>query len=93
MKKLILFCAMLFLSTPALSQDDYSQLPDGTYDATVTTKSGSYGVPVEVQGGEVGVVHWPNGGNMHVYGADIDSSGDASGSNSKGDYVQIEIQK
>ena len=61
------------------------------YDATVTTDSGSYTVPVEVEGGEVTTVNWPNGGNMSVSGADLDSSGSASGTNSRGDYVQIEI--
>jgi len=37
---------------------------DGTYDATVTTDSGSYSVSVEVEDGEVTQVHWPNGGDM-----------------------------
>lgn len=64
---------------------------DGTYDATVTTDSGSYSVPVEVEGGEVTYVHWPNGGNMHVYGGDI-SGGEADGTNSKGDSVHIEVE-
>ena len=60
------------------------------YDATVTTSSGSYSVPVEVEGGEVTTVHWPNGGNMHVYGADV-SGGEASGYNSRGDSIDISI--
>lgn len=63
---------------------------DGTYDATVTTDSGTYTVPVEVEDGEVSLVHWPNGGDMHVYGADI-SNGEAQGYNSRGDMVQIEV--
>jgi hypothetical protein len=40
---------------------------DGTYDAQVTTESGTYTVPVEVENGE------------------------ASGINSRGDSVEIEI--
>ena len=60
------------------------------YDATVTTSSGSYTVPVEVEGGEVTEVHWPNGGNMHVSGATI-SGGDADGYNSRGDSINIEL--
>lgn len=63
---------------------------DGTYDATVTTDSGSYTVPVEVEDGEVTAVHWPNGGDMTVSGAEI-SGGEASGYNSKGDTVGILI--
>lgn len=61
------------------------------YDATVTTSSGSYSVPVEVEHGEVTTVNWPNGGHMSVNGADLDSSGYASGSNSRGDSIQIEV--
>ena len=60
------------------------------YDATVTTSSGSYTVPVEVEGGEVTEVHWPNGGNMHVSGATI-SGGEADGYNSRGDSINIEL--
>jgi hypothetical protein len=64
---------------------------DGTYDATVTTESGSYSVPVEVEGDEVALVYWPNGGEMHVHGADLDSDGETSGYNSRGDWIQVEI--
>jgi len=64
---------------------------DGTYDATVTTDSGSYTVPVEVEGDEVAIVHWPNGGDMHVHGADVDSEGEASGYNSRGDRIEVAI--
>ncbi len=63
---------------------------DGTYDATVTTDSGSYTVPVEVEGGEVTYVHWPNGSDMHVYGTEIED-GEASGYNSRGESVTIEL--
>ncbi|MBI5149833.1 MAG: hypothetical protein HZA28_03575 [Candidatus Omnitrophica bacterium] len=63
---------------------------DGTYDGVVTTDSGSYTVPVEVEDGEVTYVHWPNGGDMTVSGAEI-SDGEADGINSKGDSVHIEI--
>lgn len=64
---------------------------DGTYDATVRTDSGSYSVPVEVEGGEVTQVHWPSGGNMSVSGAEI-SDGEATGVNSRGDSVSIELE-
>jgi len=64
---------------------------DGTYDATVTTNSGSYSVPVEIEGGEVTQVHWPNGGDMSVYGGEI-SGGEATGFNSRGDSVSIELE-
>jgi len=92
MKKIFILFVM-FLLIPSLvgfSEDD--AIEDGTYDATVTTDSGSYTVPVEVEGGEVTYVHWPNGGNMHVYGADIED-GSASGTNSEGDSVDIEIEE
>lgn len=64
---------------------------DGTYDATVTTDSGSYSVPVEVEDGEVTYVHWPNGGDMSVSGADI-SDNEATGTNSRGESVNIELE-
>jgi len=60
------------------------------YDATVTTDSGSYSVPVEVEDGEVTQVHWPNGGDMTVSGAEI-SGGEATGFNSRGDSVSVEL--
>ena len=63
---------------------------NGTYDATVTTDSGSYTVPVEVEDGEVTYVHWPNGGDMHVDGAEI-QNGEASGYNSRGESVSVEL--
>ncbi len=68
----------------------FSFAEDGIYDATVTTDSGSYSVSVEVEDGEVTQVHWPNGGDMSVSGAEI-SDGAANGINSRGDSVQIEI--
>ncbi len=63
---------------------------DGTYDATVTTDSGSYTVPVEVEGNEVSYVHWPNGGDMHVYGGEIEN-GEAAGYNSRGESIEVEL--
>ena len=73
----------LFIIVPFVSLAD-------EYDATVTTSSGSYTVPVEVESGEVTEVHWPNGGNMTVSGAEI-SGGEASGYNSRGESVDISI--
>jgi len=67
-----------------------SAVEDGTYDAEVETDSGTYSVPVEVENGEVTEVHWPNGGDMSVQGADI-VGGEATGTNSRGDSVQIQI--
>jgi hypothetical protein len=63
---------------------------DGTSDAEVTTDSGTYNVPVEVENGEVTGVQWPNGGTMSVTGADIED-GEAIDTNSKGNSVSIEI--
>lgn len=63
-----------------------------TRDATVATDSGSYSVPVEVEGGEVTAVYWPNGGAMTVSGADIEGT-EASGVNSNGDVVNIELDE
>lgn len=60
------------------------------YNATVTTSSGSYDVTVEVEDGEVTYVHWPNGGDMSVSGAEIDD-GEADGYNSRGDSVHVEV--
>jgi hypothetical protein len=93
MKKLILACFVLAISFPAFAEDwDGESLDDGTYDAYVTTDSGTYTVPVEVQDGEVTDVYWPNGGDMNVYDAEIED-GSASGYNSRGDYVDIEIDE
>ncbi len=75
---------LLFLNAPSVHAED------GTYDATVTTDSGSYTVPVEVEDGEVTYVHWPNGGDMHVYGAEIEN-GEASGYNSRGESISIAV--
>lgn len=92
MKKLLLI-GLLSVSFPALADDwDSDSMEDGTYDAIVTTESGSYTVPVEVENGEVSQVYWPNGGDMNVYGADIDGS-EASGFNSRGDFIDIEIDE
>lgn len=78
---------MALASVPAIAD-----IEDGTHDATVTTDSGTYSVPVEVEDGEVTEVHWPNGGDMTVDGAEIDG-GEASGYNSRGDYINIEIDE
>lgn len=84
---------VLIISLPALANDwDSETMEDGTYDATVTTSSGTYTVPVEVEDGEVSHVQWPNGGNMSVNGAEIEDN-EASGYNSRGDYVEIEIDE
>lgn len=62
-----------------------------TYDATVKNDSGTYKVPVEVEDDEVTQVHWPNGGNMHLHGADLDETGDATGYNSNGERISINV--
>ncbi|MCX5701700.1 MAG: hypothetical protein NTW64_01815 [Candidatus Omnitrophica bacterium] len=88
MKKLIgIFIIAVFILLPFFG---YSE-EDGTYDATVTTDSGSYTAPVEVEDGEVTQVHWPNGGDMTVSGAEISEDGEASGTNSRDETVDIEI--
>ena len=91
MKKIFILFMLFLVLSPLMSfaEDD---IEDGTYDATVSTDSGSYTVPVEVEDGEVTHVDWPNGGNMHVYGADIED-GSASGTNSRGDWIDIEIDE
>lgn len=48
-------------------------------------------MPVEVEDGEVTHVQWPNGGNMSVSGAELEN-GEASGTNSRGESVDIEIE-
>jgi len=80
----------IFLLLISLIFVSFVYADDGTYDATVTTDSGSYSVPVEVEDGEVTSVHWSNGGDMTLSGAEI-SDGEADGVNSRGDSVHIEI--
>jgi len=91
MRKTIAALVAVFLAVggiPAFAQD---AADDGTYDAQVTTESGdTYSVPVEVEGGAVTQVHWPNGGNMNVDGGDLEA-GEATGTNSRGESVNIEI--
>lgn len=89
MKSLLLIGFLLTLSLPAYAEEEYK---DGTYDATVTTESGSYTVPVEVEDGEVTGVYWPNGGQMHVMGGDLDGTS-ASGSSYDGRWVDVEIDE
>ena len=79
---------ILLLVAPAVFADSAPE--DGTYDARVHTDSGTYSVPVEVENGEVTSVHWPNGGNMSVHGADIED-GEAVGHNSNGHRIKIEV--
>jgi len=83
-----IFLLVVFLTVIILPLHSFAE--DGTYDATVTTDSGTYAVPVEVEDGEVTQVHWPNGGDMSASGADI-VDGQASGVNSNGDSVDIEV--
>ena len=82
MKQLLIGCLLLFGSNSFVLAEEH--------DATVTTNSGSYTVPVEVEDGAVTYVYWPNGGNMNVYGAAIED-GQASGYNSRGESVDIEL--
>lgn len=88
--KLILMALVLSYGILAASAKADAGPLDGTYDARVTTDSGTYSVPVEVENGEVTRVEWPNGGRMHMYGADIEGS-EATGYNSDGNRIQIEI--
>lgn len=88
MKYILLILMFLTISITAKAEE----LADGTYDATVTTPSGTYTVPVEVEDGEVTHVNWPNGGNMSVSGGELED-GEASGYNSRGDSVDIDIEE
>jgi len=88
-KTTLVFCFVFILF--ALGTSPAAQcVEDSTYDATVTTDSGSYRIPVEVEDNEVTSVHWPNGGNMHLYGAEIDGD-EASGYDSRGNKVKVEL--
>jgi hypothetical protein len=99
-KQLLLLVSLaLMLPCPLRADDDEEDqvnpttISDGTHDAEVTTPSGTYTVPVEVSGGEVESVEWPNGGDMSLSGADIDQNGDATGTNSRGDSVDVHIDE
>ena len=85
MKNVLFALALTFLTIPAFAVED------GTYDAVVTTDSGSYTVPVEIEDGEVTYVHWPNGGDMTLFGAEIIDC-EATGTNSRGDSITIEVE-
>ena len=89
--KFILVNSWFIVFSTMISSICFAGYIDGTYDATVRTDSGSYTVPVEVEGGEVSHVDWPNGGNMTVQGADLDDAGEADGTNLNGDAIHIEL--
>lgn len=88
----IMFFVFFGVSFFIWADDEEGEVLDGTYDAEVITPSGTYAVPVEVSGGEVDCVEWPNGGCMHLFGAEIDSNGEATGTNSAGDLIEIHIE-
>lgn len=89
---IVLTLSILGLSRLQPAYGDES-ISDGAHDAEVTTPSGTYSVEVEVSGGEVESVHWPNGGDMTLHGADLDSSGDATGTNSRGDTIEVHVEE
>jgi hypothetical protein len=84
MRSLELALSILLLALPAVWADEQ--------EAEVTTPSGTYIVPVEVEDGQVTHVIWPNGGHMHVIGADIEN-GEADGTNLQGDSVHVELDE
>jgi hypothetical protein len=88
----IIVGALVILTAQGPATSVYAQdaSKDGIYDAQVTTDSGTYSVPVEVQDGAVAHVLWPNGGAMNVYDGDLEG-GSASGTNSRGEAIHIEI--
>ena len=83
-----IFCLIIIVSFWTIPL--FADVVDGTHEAVVTTDSGSYTVSVEVEDGSVTYVHWPNGGDMTVYGGEVDECV-AVGTNSRGDQVTIEI--
>jgi hypothetical protein len=89
MKKILLFSITAIAIAVAYSTA-WAQAEDGTYDAKVTTDSGTYHVPVEVEDGEVTRVDWPNGGRMRVRSGDLDD-GEASGHDEDFNSVKVEI--
>jgi len=91
MKSVFVLAVLLFVTAASAQENEDGTYTDGIYDAEVTTNSGTYTVPVEVEDGEVTHVQWPNGGDMSVDGAQLDG-GSASGTNSRGETVDIEIQ-
>jgi len=71
-------------------ENQYDDIQDGIYDATVTTPSGTYDVQISVSNGEVEYVDWPNGGHMSLDGATVTNK-HAVGTNSNGDEIEIDI--
>ena len=83
-------------------KDEYGHIEDGTYTATVdyynpsTGYSATYTSDVEVEGGEVTVIYFPNDGYLdddHIYPSELDDSGYVSidGEEGKTYDVQIDI--
>ena len=81
----IIYIAILLFGVGVIS------LHADIYDAEVTTDSGIYTVPVEVEDGEVSKVYWPNGGAMTVTDADLEDN-EADGTNLRGDSIHIELE-
>lgn len=86
MKTLIIVISLL-ITMPLYAAED------GTYDAVVTSDNGSYTVPIEVEDDEVTIIYWPNGGAMHLYGAELDGT-EATGTSSDDDReYSVEINE
>lgn len=63
MKKIVISFVLLFIAAyPARSEE---------YDAEVTTKKGTFSVPVEVENGEVTTVYWNDEDHMPLYGGEL----------------------
>jgi len=83
MKKIVICALLLFITAhPARSEE---------YAAEVTTKNGTFFVPVEVENGEVTVVYWSEEDHMPVYGGEIFEK-KAWAVDSKGKNVDVFIE-
>jgi hypothetical protein len=91
--KYLLVALLLVASLQRGYSQSFENVEDGRYDAEVTTPSGTYTVPVEVSGGEVECVRWPNGGCMSLNGADVEDDGSATGYNARGDTIEVQLEE
>lgn len=74
--------------------DEIAEFLDGSYEVEAcSSNSGNcYYLEADIDGGEIEILYFPNGGYIYLYGADVDSDGDAEGYDDD-DYWTLEVDE
>ena len=72
--------------------DDIAEYLDGTYtiEACSDDSGNCYSLDADIGSGEINTIYFSNGGNLDIYGAEVDSDGEASGDSDE-DYWTFEV--